>query len=813
MINIYSKGEYMKASETQFLPFLEGKKQFIIPIYQRTYSWKQEQCAQLWSDILRTATNENVRGHFIGSIVYIQRGLFQVGGIPQLLVIDGQQRLTTLSLLLIALAHAIEELSISPLNFNREEIYESYLVNKHGRDEQRYKLLLTQSDKHTLIELVDHLERAEHRNEPNLLLENYRFFVEQICQSAVDLDTLYTGIQKLIIVDISLDKDHDNPQLIFESLNSTGMDLSQADLIRNYVLMGLENEEQTKLYKDYWYPMEQQFRHSDGISQFDRFMRDYLTIKQGTIPNIDRVYTAFKAYQRDRLADPINEVVADIYRYAEYFVKLAFLREDDSEIRSALSDINTLKVDVAYPFLMEVYDDYIHQRLSKVDFIAILKLVESYVFRRAICGVPTNALNKVFVTLAKEVDKDHYLESVQAAFLQRSGGARFPRDEEFRDALLVKDIYTFRNRHYLLRKLENAGRKEQVNIDEYTIEHIMPQNEQLSPEWQQELGPDWKKVHETYLHRLGNITLTGYNSQLSDRPFQAKRDIEGGFAHSPVRLNRGLAELEHWNADEIEKRGQFLANQAVTIWSFPTLSNEQLAKYGKRAQKPPLEEVVGPVDHPLAGFIPAGYRIVQIQEHKFHYYRLLNGQWVQYGNGKVPWYAISWNTVGRWLRDSDKRDIKPFGVGGEIHPSFLKPADTQEISEYGELDETNGKNGYTLNNFPYLQGPMLALFEQLRKRILNLDPSVREEFKKLYIAYKTSTNFVDVIPQAKQLRLSLNMKFPEIRDPKRLCRDISDIGRWGNGDVEVGLASPDQLDDIMDLIRQSFEKHWEDDDM
>src|SRR5260221_11458 len=304
----------MKAAEIQLLPFLEGKKQFIIPIYQRTYSWTREQCEQLWNDIVRAATDKEVQGHFLGSIVFIQRGLFMAANIPQLLVIDGQQRLSTLSLLLVALAKAAEK-STKPLNISHEDIYDSYLINKHGRGEQRYKLLLTQSDKDTLIQLIDDPDQAKSLKTVSRLLENYLFFEERIRQSNVDPYTLFIGISKLIIVEISLDRDHDNPQLIFESLISTGMDLSQADLIRNYVLMGLDNDEQARLYKSYWYPMEQSFRHTDDPYQFDRFMRDYLTVKQGAIPNIGKVYASFKSYQRSKLATPISEIVADVYRY------------------------------------------------------------------------------------------------------------------------------------------------------------------------------------------------------------------------------------------------------------------------------------------------------------------------------------------------------------------------------------------------------------------------------------------------------------------------------------------------------------------
>src|SRR2546426_5217482 len=316
------KGEIMKAQENQFLTFLNGKKQFIIPIYQRTYSWTREQCEQLWNDIVRTATDKEVATHFVGSIVYIQHGLFMAGGVMPLLVIDGQQRLTTLSLLLIALAKAARDLTTS-LDMSHEEIYDSYLINKHSRDEQHYKLLLTQNDKDTLIALTDDPDRAKSTLPTNRLLENYLYFENRIRQRVVDPFTLYAGISRLIIVEISLNKDYDNPQLIFESLNSTGIDLSQADLIRNYVLMGLDNEEQIRLYKKYWYPMEQNFLHTGNSSQFDRFMRDYLTIKQGSIPDIDEVYATFKSYHRSVTATTITEFLADIEHYAKHFVKMA----------------------------------------------------------------------------------------------------------------------------------------------------------------------------------------------------------------------------------------------------------------------------------------------------------------------------------------------------------------------------------------------------------------------------------------------------------------------------------------------------------
>ena len=321
----------MKATETQLLPFLEGKKQFRIPIYQRTYSWTQKQCLQLWNDIIRAGEDQTVAGHFVGSIVYIQQGLYQGSGVPQLLVIDGQQRLTTLSLLLTALAESVES-QHGELFFSSEEIREDYLLNKYGKNDQHYKLLLTQSDRDTLINLVEGTELPQVAS-PRVL-NNFRFFQEQIQSNGVDPNTVYRGLGKLIIVDISLDRNHDNPQLIFESLNSTGLDLSQADLIRNYVLMGLMPDKQEEIYNNYWYRMEQSFGFENYSTHFDRFMRDYLTIKSesGTIPKIDQVYEAFKSYLHASHNTSVEDIVADVYKYSKYFVKMAFLREDDPSL-------------------------------------------------------------------------------------------------------------------------------------------------------------------------------------------------------------------------------------------------------------------------------------------------------------------------------------------------------------------------------------------------------------------------------------------------------------------------------------------------
>ncbi|MBG1267703.1 DUF262 domain-containing protein [Nostoc sp. WHI] len=560
----------MKATQTNFLKFLEGNKQLIIPIYQRPYSWKIPQCQQLWNDILRAANDNTISGHFIGSLVYMVDSVYLTAVIPKLLVIDGQQRLTTLSLLLSVLSKAIRA-SNEEIDISSEALEDFYLFNRHAKGSERYKLLLNQKDRETLIRLLEDTEIPDDKSQQ--LVDNYRYFEIQIHKPDIDLNALYRGIYKLMIVEISLERDHDNPQLIFESLNSTGLKLSEADKIRNYVLMGLQPEKQDEIYNLYWHPMEKSFDKTANSELFDRFIRDYLTIKSrsGTIPNIGDVYSSFKIYVQDKKDTLIKEIVADVYLYSKYFVKLAFAQETDQEIKQLITDINTLRVDVAYPFLIEVYDDYIQNKIGRQEFISILRLVESYVFRRSICGIPTSSMNKSFATLSREIDRENYLESLQIALGGKKSYKRFPGDEEFRRELVVKDIYNFRGCNYLLRKLENYEHKELVNVPKYTIEHIMPQNPNLSLEWQTDLGEQWKEIQAKYLHTIGNLTLTGYNPELSDRPFIEKRDINGGFADSPLRLNRGLQHLKQWNETEINKRAESLADMAVKVWSSPCM--------------------------------------------------------------------------------------------------------------------------------------------------------------------------------------------------------------------------------------------------
>ncbi|MBM3206629.1 MAG: DUF262 domain-containing protein [Candidatus Staskawiczbacteria bacterium] len=693
----------MEAKETNFLRFLNRPMQLTIPIYQRTYSWKIKECEQLWKDIIKAGKDENISGHFVGSIVYVEKGIYQVSALPRLLVIDGQQRLTTLSLLVLALCNHIKKNNIQT-DINPEKLLGYYLLNAQEDGEEKYKLILTQTDKTSYIKLLDNLDHSD--KDSLRIKENYQFFKEKIASE--DLSTLYKGISKLIIIDVSLDREKDNPQLIFESLNSTGLELTQADLVRNYILMGLENQRQKDLYQNYWYPMEKSFGHSENTGLFDRFMRDYLTIKLGRIPTIKEIYTEFKQYSQ-KFKD-INELVKDVFEYSKYFVNVALDKEPDNEIKEAFLDINELKVDVSYPFILSIYKDYVNEKISKDELIKILKLIESYVFRRAICGVQTNSLNKTFSTLYKQIDQENYLESTQALIVLQDSYRRLPDDDEFKRELVIKDTYNFRNRNYILRKLENFERKEKVDVESYTIEHIMPQNPNLSEEWKKELGEKWKEIQKAYLHTIGNLTLTGYNSEYQDKPFKEKRDLKDknglpiGFKDSPIRLNRLLATLENWNEEKIKERAGEISKQTINIWVYPKLEATTLDKYRKEES------------------------------------------------------------------------------GAE-------------------------KQTYTIEDHKHLQEgePMRPIFEELRKRILNIDSSVREEPQKLYVAYKSITNFVDIVPQKRALSLRINIPFDKVNDPIGKCRDISEMGKWGNGDTELKISNIAEIEYALKIIKQAFD--------
>ena len=452
--------------------------------------------------------------------------------------------------------------------------------------------------------------------------------------------------------------------------------------------------------------MEMEFGAENYINGFDEFMRYYLVIHAGNV-RIRRgdVYDEFKAYSRKH---EVETLLVSLKEFTGYYCRIALGTEKDKTLAEAFHDIRELRADVCYPMLMEVYQDFRREQITHDEFLSVLRMVEAYVFRRAICEIPTNSLRQTFATFMRQVKKDRYVESVKAVFLMLPSYRRFPGDDEFIRQMQLRNLYKFNRRSYWLRRFENHGRKERVPVQDYTIEHIMPQNVDLNAQWRADLGEEWMRIHEQYLHSLGNLTLTAYNSEYSDRSFTEKRDMEGGFKESPLKLNQGLGTCEVWNEDAIKMRGEKLATKAASIWSAPILPDDILHAY---------------------------------------------------------------------------KPIPPEGTS------------------------------YSISDHPHLLGGLARdLFEAFRVAVLGLDECVTEEFLKLYVAYKAETNFVDVVPQAKGLRLSLNLDFPEIDDPRDMCRDVTNLGRWGNGNVEVRLEKHEDLTYVIGLVRQALEKQLGEED-
>jgi uncharacterized protein with ParB-like and HNH nuclease domain len=574
--DFYIGDDFLQAGETTLNKLLNTSRQFIVPIFQRNYSWQKSQYEQLWFDILRASKFKEKQNHFIGSIVYIDMGT-PAGRPQQLLLIDGQQRLTTISILLCAIKDYVQKFNLETKLINLAKIKNQFLYNSDEIDEDRYKLLLNVQDKETYIKLIDNIIFTVNKPATNII-KCYEFFYERIedfIKQHGQIDEIYAGIFKLSLVSISLDKDIDNPQMIFESMNSTGKDLSQTDLLRNYLLMDLTPEKQTRLYKTYWKPMEELFGediYKNDLNKFDYFIRDFLTLKSDTgyICKKNNVYENFKRYYLDNNCEKFT-VLKDLFTYAKYYACIDLLQENDDELKLYWQEFKKLDSHVVYPFLLKLYDDYNRQILIKEDFKKILQVVISYLWRRAICEIPTNSLSKTFAILYQAVDKEDYVNSIIKAFVFKSSYKRFPSDYEVREKLQIKDIYHFRLRKYLLEALENYYHKEPIDLNtaNYTIEHIMPQNIEHNLLWQQMLGEDWQEVHSLYLHTLGNLTITGYNAEMSNKSFVEKVNGESGFKHSHLKLNESIAQCDVWNKKAIQRRTNILTDIILKIWKYP----------------------------------------------------------------------------------------------------------------------------------------------------------------------------------------------------------------------------------------------------
>ncbi len=560
----------MKATETYFNNFLETNKTvFAIPVYQRNYSWEKEHCMKLLSDIFNIGCKDNKQlSHFIGSIVYILGNTYSNANLKELLIIDGQQRITTITLIYLRIFKLAQEMKDDYLIY---DINENYLINKL-RGKRILKLKLTENDSPALDYIYESIKNYDFK-EPSRIIENYNFFEKVINKD--NYEKVIDGLKKLFYIDIALDE-YDKPQRIFESLNSTGLDLSQADLIRNYILMGLSIENQNEIYKNYWQVIEK-LANDNGKSQISDFFRDYLTLKYKNIPVINKVYATFKIQYPTIVLNDLLSLLSELKSLVKFYNKILNpSNEDDIDISLQLNYLKKIKITVAYPFLMQVYKDYYDKVIDKQDFIRVLELIQSYAWRRFILGFGTEGRNKIFMSLYDKVDKNNYLFSIQKALLKLKGTGRFPRNTEVINALHKKDVYNIKKQNikYFLNRLEQYQNNEYVNIDnnpKITIEHIFPQNP--NADWKVELGnKDYNILKEDYLHTIANLTYSGNNSKLGNKIFSKKRDLENaGYKDSRLWLNKYLSTIEKFGSDEIKERFEIIADRFLKIWTFPNI--------------------------------------------------------------------------------------------------------------------------------------------------------------------------------------------------------------------------------------------------
>ena len=576
----------MKGEAQPLIKYFDGSdKRFIIPLYQRNYDWKEENCEQLFQDLIKLH-NSDRKSHFFGSIVSsIQFGT------EDIFIIDGQQRITTVSLLLIAMVNAKKDGLIEATDAKLvEKIFKRYLVDEYQEDERKVKLKPIKKDMQAFDALL-YKPKDQYIKESNVT-RNYDFFYDKITRAGLTLDELFETIKKLEVINIRLDED-DDPQLIFESLNSTGLDLSEADKIRNYLLMSLALVEQDNLYTRFWNPIEEFTKYEPSS-----FVRDYLTMKQGKIGRIDKIYFIFKEYAETANIDRAT-LLEDMYHYAKIYNHVDTAKVGTDKLNRKLNQLRTLDSTIAYPFFMAFFDYASKVELAETEIYQVLDVIEAYWARRIICNLPSNALNKVFATLHRDVlnyvDKssgystNSYIDVLTYVLLKKGGSSVFPSDDEVKGDFKTRQVYKMpvNSRMFILERMENQDNNERHDVvkelteKNITIEHIMPQT--LSSKWKATLGDDWERIHEQYLHTMANLTLTGYNSQYSNLTFIEKRNMQKGFKDSAFRLNNFVKSCEQWTETELKARQKELQNVFMRLWPMPTTSFEPLRREAESA--------------------------------------------------------------------------------------------------------------------------------------------------------------------------------------------------------------------------------------
>lgn len=551
----------MQVQQIPIYQFLEGSgKSFVVPVYQRDYAWTKVNCQKLWDDLINLS-NGLQEDHFLGTLVTIGSGF------EEYTIIDGQQRLTTVSLLLKALHTFLEnDITKSTEDTRLSEQLMDFLINKYSeKNNERIRLKPNKQDR---IAFENLFKKNDGGNLTSNIVNNYNFFLEKICSGELKPQKIFDAFRKLKIVLIDLVRGQDNPQLIFESLNSTGVDLKAGDLIRNYILMDLEPNKQDELYKNYWVSIE---RLSGDTAEF---MRNYLIFKLKTFVKRDDVYNYFKKFTLDSFGRDKEEILKDLLIFSEFYSWFVQIKKNPSnELNECLSRLNKLEFTICHPYLFDLFNDLKLGKINESVVKNVLITIESYAFRKLIVDNSTQGLNKLFVTLSKEIKKEsswneEYEEILNYTLLEKRVSQRVPNNEEFKNALINKEIYRLqsKNKNFLLESLENYKSAYPINIEDLTVEHIMPQK--LTKDWKSKLGENWKEIHEKYLHTLGNLSLTARNSELSNHSFEDKQQID--FQTSKLKLNFKLDNLTLWNKEKILERAKTLIKNAEQIWQYPT---------------------------------------------------------------------------------------------------------------------------------------------------------------------------------------------------------------------------------------------------
>lgn len=544
-----------------------------IPVYQRNYDWKVANCQQLFNDLV-AMVREKRTNHFFGSIV-------EIGGdySGEKQIIDGQQRLTTVYLLILALVKLLEEGKVTSSTMIPRKIRDSYLVDQYVDDADNLNRYRLQPVKHDAVALMRLFGPESGYIENSNQTTNFQFFQDEILKQRISIDELWEAIQHLIVIDISLRRSEDDAQLIFESLNSTGVDLTEADKIRNFVLMNLPTDQQEEYYNKYWHPIELDTEENNEY-HVSEFIRNYLTFNLKKVPAMGKVYQVFKRYIEQKKLTT-EAVLQDLVKYADYEKQLRCSQSPSDKVNKVLKRLSVLEVSVTRPFILPLFDYWQEGKISDDEVVAVLGSIESYIFRRLICGMQNNSLNKLFATLfsdsLKYVDQaDNYVDIINYLLLSKTEVSRFPTDAEFAESIETRDAYNMRQqtKYYLFDRLENQDSLERVNVidgmqnNRYTIEHIMPQT--LSSAWKKALGDGYQAIYDRWDNRLANLTLTAYNSSYSNKSFYEKKTAENGFDHSGFRLNDFVKGCDQWTEKELQERSELLKQTALKLWPLPS---------------------------------------------------------------------------------------------------------------------------------------------------------------------------------------------------------------------------------------------------